>query len=163
MALHAPLKGSNAKTPLETIWKAAHNLVTGTDRAGAFNQALIELGSTVCKPTNPSCGTCPLNKGCTAYQLSKVWCVKYLHTAGCLIVSSTEQEKTADHTEKVTDIEDLCPLCSPFPDTSTAVTRYPMKVEKKKAREEFCAVSIIEYKTNQDRWFLLVRRPEKGL
>ncbi|KAF9510606.1 hypothetical protein BS47DRAFT_55382 [Hydnum rufescens UP504] len=58
---------------------------------------------------------------------------------------------------------DLCTMCEPFPDTSTAVTRYPMKIEKKKAREESCAVSVIEYRANQDRGFLLVRRPEKGL
>ncbi|KAF9510609.1 hypothetical protein BS47DRAFT_55017 [Hydnum rufescens UP504] len=143
LAIHAPLKGSNAKAPLEAIWKAAYDLVAGTDRAGAFNQALIELGSTVCKPTNPTCGACPLIQGCTAYQLSE----------GIVV----------ERAEKDTDIEDLCTMCEPFPDTSSVVTRYPMKIEKKKAREESCAVSVIKYRTNQDRWFLLIRRPEKGL
>jgi len=38
-----------------------------------------------------------------------------------------------------------------------------MKVQKKKAREECSAVSVIEYCTKSDRWVLLVRRPEKGL
>ncbi len=32
-----------------------------------FNQALIELGATVCKPTNALCGTCPLANHCYAY------------------------------------------------------------------------------------------------
>jgi A/G-specific adenine glycosylase len=72
LALHAPLKGTNAKEPLELIWKAAHKLVKGCSDAGALNQAFIELGSTICKPSNPACGNCPLQKGCAAHQLSQV-------------------------------------------------------------------------------------------
>ena len=74
LALHAPLKGSNAKAPLKFVWDAATELVKGTGKgeAGAFNQALIELGSTVCKPTNPNCGECPIKQGCGAYLLSEV-------------------------------------------------------------------------------------------
>ena len=37
-------------------------------RAGAFNQALMELGATVCLPRNPLCGTCPLAEVCRARQ-----------------------------------------------------------------------------------------------
>lgn len=70
LALHAPLKGN--KKPLELIWNAAHKLVEGCLDAGALNQALIELGSTVCKPFNPACGGCPLQGGCAARQLSQV-------------------------------------------------------------------------------------------
>jgi len=33
-------------------------------RAGAFNQALMELGATVCLPRAPRCGECPLAAGC---------------------------------------------------------------------------------------------------
>ena len=36
------------------------------DRAGDFNQALMELGATVCTPTSPSCGECPIAKDCVA-------------------------------------------------------------------------------------------------
>lgn len=35
-------------------------------RAGDSNQALMELGATVCTPTDPACGECPLSKGCIA-------------------------------------------------------------------------------------------------
>ncbi len=35
-------------------------------RAGAFNQALMELGATVCLPRKPRCGICPLAAGCAA-------------------------------------------------------------------------------------------------
>ena len=36
------------------------------DAPGAFNEALMELGATVCTPTNPHCGTCPLAASCVA-------------------------------------------------------------------------------------------------
>ena len=38
-------------------------------RAGAFNQALMDLGSDVCTPRRPSCDRCPLREGCRAQQL----------------------------------------------------------------------------------------------
>lgn len=37
-------------------------------RPGDFNQALMELGSTVCLPRAPRCSSCPLEKLCTARQ-----------------------------------------------------------------------------------------------
>ena len=36
------------------------------DRPGDFNQALIELGATVCLAQSPHCGECPLSAGCLA-------------------------------------------------------------------------------------------------
>jgi A/G-specific adenine glycosylase len=39
-----------------------------TDKAGDFNQAMMELGASVCTPKNPRCTACPLSKNCTAYQ-----------------------------------------------------------------------------------------------
>lgn len=35
-------------------------------RPGDFNQAVMELGATVCTPTNPNCLDCPLNQSCEA-------------------------------------------------------------------------------------------------
>ncbi len=37
-----------------------------TKRSGAFNQAMMELGATVCLPKNPSCEACPLSARCRA-------------------------------------------------------------------------------------------------
>ena len=64
------------------------------------------------------------------------------------------------------DIEELCTLCEPLPDGSP-VTTYPMRAEKKKAREELDIVNVIEWRKDRNadatnRWFLLVRRPEGG-
>jgi len=39
-----------------------------TDNPGAFNQAIMELGATVCLPRNPQCLVCPLAAGCRALQ-----------------------------------------------------------------------------------------------
>ncbi len=35
-------------------------------RPGDFNQALMELGATVCKPKSPKCGICPVDEECRA-------------------------------------------------------------------------------------------------
>jgi A/G-specific adenine glycosylase len=37
-------------------------------RPGDFNQALMELGATVCTPRNPRCDACPVRKGCVAQR-----------------------------------------------------------------------------------------------
>jgi A/G-specific adenine glycosylase len=39
---------------------------------GNFNQALMDLGSMICKPTNPLCDRCPLNEICIANKLDQV-------------------------------------------------------------------------------------------
>ncbi len=40
-------------------------------RPGDFNQALMELGATVCTPANPNCTACPLNEDCVAYKTAR--------------------------------------------------------------------------------------------
>jgi len=39
---------------------------------GTFNQAMMELGAVVCKPQQPLCGSCPVQKMCRAYQSAEV-------------------------------------------------------------------------------------------
>jgi A/G-specific adenine glycosylase len=36
------------------------------DRPGDFNQAVMELGATICTPSSPACGLCPLSHLCAA-------------------------------------------------------------------------------------------------
>ncbi|HET6228983.1 MAG TPA: A/G-specific adenine glycosylase [Longimicrobiaceae bacterium] len=50
----------------DALWSLAEELVPG-DRPGDFNQALMELGATVCTPRNPRCGECPVRDMCSAY------------------------------------------------------------------------------------------------
>lgn len=43
----------------------ANELLEKSDSAG-YNQAIMDLGATVCKPATPSCELCPLEKKCVA-------------------------------------------------------------------------------------------------
>jgi A/G-specific adenine glycosylase len=47
----------------EKLWSAAQGLLD-QQRPGDFNQAMMELGATVCLPDKPSCGVCPIQKFC---------------------------------------------------------------------------------------------------
>lgn len=47
------------------LWSFAEKLVP-TKSPGEFNQALIDLGATVCTPTDPQCSTCPVASCCRA-------------------------------------------------------------------------------------------------
>lgn len=48
-----------------------------------FNQAMIEIGAMICKPLNPNCEVCPLNRICIAYKhdLQKILPVKPIKKA----------------------------------------------------------------------------------
>jgi A/G-specific adenine glycosylase len=46
--------------------RAVAAALVSTERPGAFNQALMELGATVCTPRSPSCDACPLASHCVA-------------------------------------------------------------------------------------------------
>jgi len=50
------------------LWVLAESLVPA-GRAGDYNQALMDLGATVCTPRTPACGTCPLRAVCAARRL----------------------------------------------------------------------------------------------
>jgi A/G-specific adenine glycosylase len=47
----------------EKLWSAAKALLDPR-RPGDFNQAMMELGATVCLPDKPSCGVCPIQTFC---------------------------------------------------------------------------------------------------
>lgn len=41
------------------------------ENVGDFNQAMMDLGSEICKPKNPNCKDCPINKDCLAFSTGK--------------------------------------------------------------------------------------------
>ncbi len=51
----------------ETYWDYARN-VADSPKAYMHNEALMELGRTVCKSKTPNCTSCPLAIGCRAYR-----------------------------------------------------------------------------------------------
>lgn len=44
------------------------NQIIDSKRPEDFNQALMDMGATVCTPKNPVCGVCPLQKMCYAFH-----------------------------------------------------------------------------------------------
>ncbi|AZZ59368.1 A/G-specific adenine glycosylase [Riemerella anatipestifer] len=42
------------------------------DNPGDFNQAIMDLGSGICKPKQPSCELCPLSKDCVAFNTGTI-------------------------------------------------------------------------------------------
>ena len=90
----------NIEEPLGTaktekiFWRLAEeNLPTG--EAGDYNQALMDLGATLCSPRSPKCEDCPINGSCQAYQLgvqetlpvrkAKRAVPHYVHAAGVIV------------------------------------------------------------------------------
>lgn len=53
------------------LWELAAALVEG-ERPGDLNQALMELGATVCRPESPTCLLCPVRRHCRALRSGRV-------------------------------------------------------------------------------------------
>ncbi|NJL30746.1 MAG: NUDIX domain-containing protein [Phycisphaerales bacterium] len=56
---------------VEHLWQLAGALVPRASKGrtpGDFNQALMELGATICTPSSPSCLLCPLGELCQARE-----------------------------------------------------------------------------------------------
>ncbi len=61
-------------TPVERGQKHFQNLGDAwvpPDAAGDFNNAVMDLGATVCTPRKPKCDRCPLNDACAAFAVGK--------------------------------------------------------------------------------------------
>jgi A/G-specific adenine glycosylase len=66
------LKGDPKRAPLAgRLWQLARDLLP-SGRAGDFNQALMELGATVCTPRAPACAGCPVRARCRALAEDRV-------------------------------------------------------------------------------------------
>ena len=117
---------------------------------GAINQALIELGSTVCTPLNPKCGGCPIKAECTAYAL--------------------RFEITQDEGGKATDIEDLCTKCEAIPGgRKVQITDFPLKVKKQEVPKVTDVVCVVKFQAKPSSAsedaktkVLIRKRPAKG-
>jgi A/G-specific adenine glycosylase len=62
----ARLLGTNeeGKLPSHAAMRLAAKQLLAVDQPGTFNQAMMELGATVCLPQNPLCGQCPVQGRC---------------------------------------------------------------------------------------------------
>ena len=60
----------NPKKTEEFLWPLSESLIP-KGSPGAFNQALMDLGSMTCTPKNPNCLSCPLKNLCQGYLSGK--------------------------------------------------------------------------------------------
>ncbi len=60
------------RTDVQKEIRRRANAMLDRSRPGDFNQAMMELGATVCKPVHPECSECPLQNSCRAYQTNSV-------------------------------------------------------------------------------------------
>jgi A/G-specific adenine glycosylase len=63
-AVDADIRLSSTRRQLQQL---ADGLIP-TGRAGAFNEALMELGALRCRPKTPDCNSCPIRHLCRAFQ-----------------------------------------------------------------------------------------------
>jgi A/G-specific adenine glycosylase len=63
--LHGIRDEIGSATARRRLWQEAASLVAGPD-PGTLNQALMELGATLCTPRRPRCDACPVARGCQA-------------------------------------------------------------------------------------------------
>ena len=66
------LEGDPKATALRKRLRALAAELVPADAPGDFNQALMELGATVCTPRSPACVTCPISGRCRALALGRV-------------------------------------------------------------------------------------------
>ncbi|NXD97294.1 MUTYH glycosylase, partial [Chaetorhynchus papuensis] len=141
--------GADSSSPavIDRLWDMA-NVLVDRSRPGDFNQALMELGATVCVPKAPLCGECPVKQHCQAWR-----------------------RKLFGNTPKVPDVEDCgvgdCPLCPPATepwDNSLGVTNFPRKAAKKPPRAMRTATCVLEWRgCHGAPEYLIVQRPSSGL
>jgi len=66
LARHGAIAGWPGKTAvLNELWEAAERR-TPQRRVGAYTQAMMDLGATICSRSKPQCDTCPIAVGCVA-------------------------------------------------------------------------------------------------
>lgn len=62
-------RGNVDSLPVRNRLRQVAERILDPKRAGEFNQALMELGATVCLPKQPQCRVCPLASDCAACRL----------------------------------------------------------------------------------------------
>lgn len=68
IALDQPTTEKTAQT---ILWNLAEELMP-KERFNAYNQALMDLGATLCTRSKPACAACPVQQFCAAYQHNAV-------------------------------------------------------------------------------------------
>lgn len=60
----------DSPSAMKRFWQIAEELVPPR-QSGDFNQAIMELGATICLPRRPACDRCPVSQQCLAFQQNR--------------------------------------------------------------------------------------------
>ncbi|XP_042489715.1 adenine DNA glycosylase [Macadamia integrifolia] len=82
---------------VKSFWKLAGQLVD-LCMPGDFNQALMELGATLCTPLSPSCSSCPVSGQCHALVISRT----------CESVQVTDYPVKVEKPKQRSDLSAVC-------------------------------------------------------
>jgi A/G-specific adenine glycosylase len=66
--ISTPIDSTNGKKEFSVL---ANELIDKSN-PGMFNQAMMEFGAMLCKPSNPDCSICPFNQYCQSYAVNAV-------------------------------------------------------------------------------------------
>ncbi|KAG7377106.1 hypothetical protein PHYPSEUDO_012156 [Phytophthora pseudosyringae] len=118
------------KQLIKFSWKAAKELVGECERPGALNQALMELGATMCTVQNPQCSDCPVKSVCLAFE------------------EANTGKATAESASAKSPASNSCSTCDytravEWDETQTEVTKYPLKAKKAESKNEAIAVAVV--------------------
>ena len=128
---------------------------------GDSNQAIMELGATVCTPKTPNCTNCPLNSECTAYRV-----LSQKETQGKLCTVETKPRLIKHKIEF--PCQKSCVLCLQKDsdwDQGLGVLNFPRKGKKIEVKKEsflVCVCEVVVKKSDVCK-YLLVKRPSHGL
>lgn len=67
---HAVAGWPGQSAVLKRLWLLSEAL-TPAEQAGRYNQAMMDLGATVCVRSSPRCGECPVSDDCRALQMKR--------------------------------------------------------------------------------------------
>ncbi|CAN0486137.1 unnamed protein product [Ectocarpus sp. 12 AP-2014] len=163
-------------------WDLAGSIVD-PGRPGDFNQALMELGATVCTVKNPSCSACPVRTSCLADKLTSAGSKGTKHAASSTrgtvfaVVNSSSSSssnwmaKPSPSSVVSRENGELgacgCTVCEVGEDgmavVPMAVTDFPRKAAKTLVKDQALSVSVVECDGPAGPQVLLVKRPETGL
>ena len=149
------LAGSPKSTGLvQACWDVAERL-NAPNEPGAFNQALMELGATICTPNSPLCDKCPVASQCRALAEAQG---KALESERELLGSDGNARANERRHIVIDYSADEAEQAEARARASDA-TKYPFAKKKKKPRPETWAVGVVEHRGK----FLLLKRPDSGL
>ena len=161
---------NNGNKKLETLcWSLADSLVNDVSVPQSFNQGLMELGATICKPSNPDCSKCPIQNVCYARRLMVLpQRIMDQDTTNMIIENEIDNESKC--------LEESNVVTRPYIDGQPIdPAMFPFKEEKKKIRELVFSVAVLWKDGDGDgdgdakeaslhhRQYLFVKRPSTGL